>query len=63
MYCREDGFVNWTAYLDAACPKNCIENTGPHVLIARNPTGDEHIGGEVGRAVSLPHSGRDGFDA
>ncbi len=37
MYSREDGLVNWTACVDAACPEDCIEITGAHVLIACNP--------------------------
>jgi len=37
LYSRRDGLVNWSACLDAACPEDCIEIAGPHVLIARDP--------------------------
>jgi pimeloyl-ACP methyl ester carboxylesterase len=37
LYSREDGLVNWTACVDAACPEDCIEITGPHVMIVCNP--------------------------
>lgn len=36
VYSRDDGLVNWSACPDASCPADCLEITGPHVLIARN---------------------------
>jgi pimeloyl-ACP methyl ester carboxylesterase len=36
LYSRSDGLVNWPACVDTACPEDCIEIAGPHVLIACN---------------------------
>jgi pimeloyl-ACP methyl ester carboxylesterase len=36
LYSRSDGLVHWPACVDSACPEDCIEIAGPHVLIACN---------------------------
>lgn len=36
LYSRSDGLVSWPSCLDTACPEDCIEIAGPHVLIAGN---------------------------
>lgn len=37
LFSREDGIVNWRSCVDASCPQDCVEITGPHTLIAHNP--------------------------
>jgi len=37
LFSRDDGIVNWRSCVDASCPGDCFEISGPHTLIARNP--------------------------
>jgi pimeloyl-ACP methyl ester carboxylesterase len=36
VYSRGDGLVHWAACIDPACPDDCFEVAGRHVLAARN---------------------------
>jgi len=36
LFSREDGIVHWRSCVDATCPEDCFEISGPHVLIAHN---------------------------
>jgi pimeloyl-ACP methyl ester carboxylesterase len=52
LYSRDDGLVNWPACLDPACPRDCIEISGRHVLIEQNAQVMSIFAGRLARPLS-----------
>jgi hypothetical protein len=54
LFSRDDGIVDWRSCVDASCPGDCFEISGPHVLIVRSAQVMRIVAERLARAPQRP---------